>query len=208
LKQWKSASDFVAALARSRLDNVFNPYSDHCPTHDLADGPMIRRNNLELFLQAALSEGVDDVWVGLELGRQGGRRTGLPLTDEEHLPAVAQYWKIPGVRRATSGRLAKEPTASFVWKAVRSTERRILFWNAFPLQCHQPNGTTNRNHSLEEAQLFQPHLRWVVEQAAPTRIVALGLKAQSALARAGLTSSYVRHPARNGGPTFLANIHG
>ena len=206
LSRWSSPSRFVAALAEVRLPDVFNPYSDRCPDHDLPEGPAIRRTNLCLLLDAALAQPIDELWVGLELGRQGGRRTGLPLTDEVQLEALARYWRIDGVRRATTGLPVRETTATFVWEALRTSRRRVLFWNAFPLQSHQPGSANNRNHTRAEAADLRPYLEWVVERSAPSRIVGLGRHAQAALARAGVAAEYVRHPARAGGPTFLAQI--
>jgi hypothetical protein len=189
------------------MADVFNPYSDHCQEHDLVDGPAIRRANLELLLDAALAQPIDELWVGLELGRKGGRRTGLALTDEGQLAALADYWDIAGLRRATSGPIMREATATFVWKAISMTGRRVLFWNAFPLQCHQPGSANNRNHSTSEAKALLPYLQWILAQAKPRRVVALGQKAHAALLRANIQAEYVRHPARNGGPQFLAQIH-
>jgi len=206
LSAWSSSGRFVAALAEVQLPGVFNPYRDRCPDHDLAKGPAIRRANLELMLDAVRRQAVDELWVGLELGRKGGRRTGLPLTDEAELACMAAYWEIEGLRRATSGPPMNEVTAAFVWRAVRATDRRVAFWNVFPFQCHRPGSITNRNHSRAEATVTQPHLSWVIEQAAPSRIVALGRSAQLALARAGVQADYVRHPARGGGPQFLSQI--
>lgn len=208
LGSWKDPTDFVAALAAVRIANVFNPYTDHCHRHDLIDGPAIRRTNLELFLTAGLSAPIDEVWIGLELGQRGGRRTGLPLTDEMHLAALSDYWGVTGIRRATTGPPIAEDTASWVWKAVNSSAQRVFFWNAFPLQCHQVESTTNRNHSAAEAELLRPYLQWVLQRTAPSRVVALGLPAQRALKRAGIESRYVRHPARGGGKTFVESIGG
>jgi hypothetical protein len=189
-----------------QLPGVFNPYRDRCPDHDLAEGPDIRRANLELMLDAVQGHAVDELWVGLELGRKGGRRTGLPLTDEAELASMGTYWGIEGLRRATSGTPMNEVTAAFVWQAVHATDRRVAFWNAFPFQCHRPDSSTNRNHSRSEAIITRPYLTWIIEQTAARRIVALGRPAQIALARAGIQADYVRHPARGGGAQFLSQI--
>ena len=190
------------------MPDVFNPYADCCPDHDLPEGPAIRRTNLRLLLDAALAGPIDELWVGLELGRYGGRRTGLPLTDEPRLDTLADYWNLKGVRRATSGPAVRETTATFVWEAVRTSRRRVLFWNAFPLQSHQPGSVNNRNHTRAEAADLRPYLDWMLERTVPRRVVGLGRHAHAALARAGVTAEYVRHPARAGGPTFLAQIKG
>ena len=73
---------FVEALTAIHLDDVFNPYSDRCTLHDRADAPQRRRANLLAVVEAAAEDGIDSVWIARDLGYRGGRRTGLPLTDE------------------------------------------------------------------------------------------------------------------------------
>ncbi len=77
------------ALAALRFQDTFNPYSDACAEHDGGEAPQIRRRNMRLVLEAAVSRGVCSIWVARDLGYRGGRRTGLPLTDEAHLPEHA-----------------------------------------------------------------------------------------------------------------------
>src|SRR3954469_13403364 len=118
MTSWAGPEDFVDALSAVELPDVFNPYRDRCPNFDLEDGPAIRRSNLSLFLYAALSQEIDEMWIGLELGRLGGRRTGLPFTAEPSLALVERYWEAPGLRRATHGGEVAEQSASFVWRAI------------------------------------------------------------------------------------------
>src|SRR5687767_984828 len=92
---------FVDGLAAFRLKNVFNPYGDHCQQHDRPDAPVIRRENLRLVLEASLAKGLDSVWVGRDLGYRGGRRTGIALTDEPHLPELATRLGKIALMRAT-----------------------------------------------------------------------------------------------------------
>jgi hypothetical protein len=74
------AREFVEALAAFRLPNVFNPYIDSCPEHDLDESPAIRRSNLVAVIEGAFGVGVETMWLGRDLGYRGGRRTGLALT--------------------------------------------------------------------------------------------------------------------------------
>ena len=90
---------FVASLAQMRLPAVFNPYADCCDVHDRQTLPRLRKKNLELFLEAALGSKVDTIWVARDLGYRGGRRTGVPLTDEVHLGRVGTL--LGGHRAAT-----------------------------------------------------------------------------------------------------------
>src|SRR5713226_6851941 len=78
----KTPKSFAAVLSETRLPCVFNPYSDCCPIHDKPDAARVRKRNLMRFLEAALVARVDTIWIARDLGYRGGRRTGVPLTDE------------------------------------------------------------------------------------------------------------------------------
>lgn len=204
---WRSPGEFVTALAQHKLPYVFNPYADTCPSWDVKDAPAIRRANLRLYLEAALSQGVGTLWVGQELGRKGGRRTGLPLTDEPSLARLEDYWALKGLQRATIGPPVKEDTADYVWRAISHEPGRVFFWNVFPLQTydyHDPN--KNRGHTAAERTATSSALPWIIDVLRPRRLVALGRAAETALTRLGYDTAYVRHPSFGGGPTFLDNL--
>lgn len=204
---WRDPSEMVGALAALRFVDVFNPYSDVCPKHDLPDAPAVRRNNLTLLLRAAIDRGAPVLWVGQDLGRLGGRRTGLPLTDEPGFEKLQSYWDMDGLRRATHGPPATEPTAGFVWKALADEPQQVFFWNAFPLQPCRPGGSAlNRGHRTSERKAASEFLPWIVATLRPRKVVALGRIAQKALCEVGVSSVYVRHPGRGGGPAFLAGL--
>lgn len=203
---WSGPTEFIGALSEVTLPDVFNPYRDRCDTHDLHDGPAIRRRNLGALLDAALAVDVDEVWIGLELGRLGGRRTGLPFADELSLSKLADYWQVDGVERATHGPAVREQSATFIWQAIASARGRVFLWNAFPFQCTRSGAITNRGHTRAEAELGAKFLDWIVEQMRPARLTALGRDTESALRRQGKTARYVRHPGRGGGPAFLTAI--
>jgi hypothetical protein len=202
------AANFVDRLTEVQMPRVFNPYRDLCPHHDLPDAPAVRRENLHQVLEAAARAKVDVLWVGLELGRRGGRRTGLPLTDEPRIPAMAAYWGTLPLKRATKGPEMREDTASFIWRAIPATPKRVFLWNVFPFQCHSEGTITNRNHRPDEARQVAHLLRDLLSTLQPKEVVALGRPAEAGLRRLGLEARYVRHPGRGGGPEFLANIHG
>ena len=79
------------AWASTRLPSVFNPYSECCPTHDRPGADALRTQNLVRWLTASLESRVDTMWIARDLGYRGGRRTGLPLTDEIHLNQAGVY---------------------------------------------------------------------------------------------------------------------
>ena len=206
MSRWDSGRDLVEELATVNLPNVFNPYRDRCVSHDLDDAPTIRRANLAAVVNAALDQQVDELWVGLELGRLGGRRTGLALTDETKLQSCADYWKIDGLARASRGAEVKEQTAAYIWRALAASDQRVFLWNVFPFQCHLPGSINNRSHTPSEINKVPDTLPWIIERLGVRRVFALGKKAETALRRASITCGYIRHPGRGGGPEFLASI--
>ncbi|GAA0661374.1 hypothetical protein FHT00_002698 [Sphingomonas insulae] len=207
MNAWASGQQFTDMLADISLANVFNPYSDVCSVHDLANAPAIRRANLTAVLEAALAQGAAELWVGLELGARGGRRTGLALTDEAQLETCGDYWATSGLNRATSGSPVKEQTATYIWQALPNAKGRVFLWNAFPLHCHQPGCLTNRGHTRSEVDKIPAILPWLARALNVQRVVALGRGAELAARRAGLDPKYVRHPGRGGGPQFLTSVH-
>lgn len=131
-------ANFVDALADIRLPNVFNPYADRCKVHDRSDAPRRRRENLRAMLQASINGGVETVWIARDLGYRGGRRTGVPLTDEVHLEAASKSFGAVTFSRATTGPAVAERTAAVVWGVIARIGRPVFLWNVFPLHPHSP----------------------------------------------------------------------
>lgn len=199
-----SVGTFVGRLADLRFDGVFNPYAEACLYHDGTDAPAIRRRNLSLVLEAALSSGVDSLWIARDLGYRGGRRTGLALTDEAHLAAHAQLVGAPPLLRATKGPPVTERTATVIWRALEAIRRPIFLWNVFPLHPHERNDPlSNRPHSRTERQACRPILMWLLDHLQPKSVLAIGRDAQHALADLGVESLQVRHPSYGGQREFL-----
>ncbi|MBZ9649744.1 uracil-DNA glycosylase [Sphingobium sp. 3R8] len=199
-------AEIVARLAQLRFRDVFNPYTDRCATYDLPNAAEIRRANLLCTFEAAL-RGVDDLWIALEPGHRGARRTGLAMTDDRHLSDHAELWGLSEIKRATAGGPDTEQTASIVWDAVLRTKRRVLLWNVFPLHTHQPGvPLSNRRHTAAELTACRTLTRDVIDMVVPHRIVAIGTEAHGAMAEMGVNCVKVRHPARGGKAAFLDGI--
>jgi hypothetical protein len=204
---YASSSAFIEELSSMRFENVFNPYSDTCPSFDVIGAHMIRRRNLEAVLQAAITNGVDSVWVARDLGYRGGRRTGLALTDEIHLAQHAKLFAIPELTRATKGAAVSERTASVIWHALEVINRPVLLWNVFPLHPHEPeNPLSNRPHTRLERLACQSLLFWLIETLRPSKVVAIGRDAYTALNETCIKVVTVRHPSYGGQSEFLAGL--
>jgi hypothetical protein len=198
---------FVQRVAELKFDCVFNPYADACVDHDNKDAPAIRRRNLALVLNAAVTHGVDSVWIARDLGYRGGRRTGLALTDEVHLVAHASLFGALPLRRATKGPVVAERTATIIWQALMDLQRPIFLWNVFPLHPHeQDDPLSNRCHTSAERQACRPLLMWLLETLQPKTVLAIGRDAQLALADLGVAAQKVRHPSYGGQAEFIDGV--
>lgn len=203
----KTPKTFVAALARTQLESVFNPYSDQCPKHDRADAPSLRRRNLEACLEAAIDARVDTVWIARDLGYRGGRRTGVPLTDEVHLADAGTLLGGIDLQRATEGPVVAERTAAIVWRVLMTIAEPAVLWNVFPLHPHEAGDPfSNRCHTRAERTATEPLLRALIALIRPRRIMAIGRDAQLALQDMDIPVLGVRHPSYGGQAEFIDGV--
>jgi hypothetical protein len=199
---------FVATLADMRLPAVFNPYADCCDVHDRLDAARLRRKNLKLFLEAALDKELEQIWVARDLGYRGGRRTGVPLTDEIHLDVVGRLMGGICLRRATRGPAVAERTAASVWKVLTHIDQPVVLWNVFPFHPHEPDEPfSNRSHTAAERQKTLPLLKILIEMFEPERLVAIGRDAQLALKDFDIPVTTVRHPSYGGQVEFMSGLY-
>lgn len=200
--------EFVEALANVKLPSVFNPYSDICKVFDRPDAARIRRNNLRAFLDAALAKNVRTMWIARDLGYRGGRRTGIPLTDELHLTRLAKLVGDVHLRRATHGPVIAERTAAVVWKVLERIQQPVILWNVFPLHPHDlEDELSNRCHTKAEREATLPLLRMLIEMFSVERLVAIGRDAQLALSEVNIPVSPVRHPSYGGQNDFISSLY-
>jgi uracil-DNA glycosylase len=187
---------------------VFNPYSDRCAIHDRADAAKTRRKNLEVFLQGALKAKVETIWVARDLGYRGGRRTGVPLTDEIHLDVMGRLFGNIELKRATRGPVVAERTAAVVWRVLSRIRRPVVLWNVFPFHPHEPNDPlSNRCHTSAERLITLPLFQILIEMFQPQRLVAIGRDAQLALKDINTPVTAVRHPSYGGQNEFIAGLY-
>jgi hypothetical protein len=207
MKTLLNVATFIDQLADLRFDCAFNPYAQACPEHDKADAPEIRRRNLGLVLDAAVSRGVDSIWIARDLGYRGGRRTGLALTDEVHLGAHAALFGTAPLARSTRGPAVAERTATVIWQTLSELQRPIFLWNVFPLHPHgRDDPMSNRCHNRTERQACRPMLMWLLETLKPKTVVAIGRDAQLALADLDVLADKVRHPSYGGQVEFTEGV--
>ncbi|WP_202308650.1 uracil-DNA glycosylase [Mesorhizobium sp. L-8-10] len=203
----KTPRDFVAALAELDLPDVFNPYRDCCPVHDRSDASRLRTANFVQCLEAALDARVDTIWIARDLGYRGGRRTGVPLTDEVHLSDAGQLLGGVSLRRATRGPVVAERTAAIVWRMLTRISEPVVLWNVFPLHPHESGDPfSNRCHTRKERDTAWPFLIALIEMIRPRRMVAIGRDAGAALVDFEIPVITVRHPSYGGQSDFIAGL--
>jgi hypothetical protein len=200
-------TSFVKALASLSLDNVFNPYADTCPVYDRADAAMYRRTNLRTYLSACANMGVDTIWMGRDLGYRGGRRTGLALTDEFHLPEMARVYPGCSSRQATKGPAFAERTAAEIWGVLKVIDTPPLLWNVFPFHPHEAeNPFTNRRFTARELALVSELNNSLIKWLKVRRIIAIGQDAANYAAVFGVEVLTVRHPSYGGVRDFRGGM--
>ncbi len=200
-------ADFVDRLAAIRLENVFNPYADHCALHDRNDAVARRRRNLETGLAAAIDRDVRTIWIGRDLGYLGGRRTGLALTDEIHLDAYSAMFGGVKVVKATTGPAASENTARTIWQMLARIAQPVFLWNVFPLHPHMPGQPmSNRRHTAIERDACSAFLGAIITLLQPDRVLAIGKDATKAAGKLGIASIPVRHPGHGGRNVFIEHV--
>jgi hypothetical protein len=202
-----NVDEFLTRVSKVHAKHHFNPYRDVCPEHDGPDAPALRQANLRAYLHALMQLPIKAAWIGQDFGYRGGRRTGLPLTDELELPSFARLYKTTPLTKATQTKAARELTASEVWRLLPAYSPPPLLWNVVPLHPHKPDKMmSNAAFSLAAAEQSLPLLAELLNHFSPQVVIALGRPAEQALMQLGVTAIYVRHPSRAGQPAFRAGI--
>ncbi|MCC5989874.1 MAG: uracil-DNA glycosylase [Pararhodobacter sp.] len=201
------AKSFTDALSSVQLDNVFNPYVDHCVLHDRPDAAARRRQNLELSLSTAVDLKVRTIWIARDLGYRGGRRTGLALTDEMHLEAYSALFRGLPVEKATKGPAVGERTAKVIWQMLARIGEPVFLWNVFPLHPHEPDDPmSNRSHTAREREACREFFHEIINLLQPEKVVAIGGDAHRAVESFSMNCIQVRHPSYGGQNIFIQQV--
>ncbi|MDX2287634.1 MAG: uracil-DNA glycosylase [Hyphomicrobiaceae bacterium] len=190
-------------LASIELENVFNPYRHVCEAHDAADAADVRFINLLGYLEGALERRPRTAWIGRDLGYRGGRRTGLPLTDEANLAALSACFGMGSARKATRTGVVAERTAAEIWRVISRIEEPPFLWNAFPFHPYDAGDPlANRCHTRGEFGVCEDIFSTLLDAFEFECIYAIGNDAARALERFGVAFECVRHPSYGGQSTF------
>jgi hypothetical protein len=129
-----------------------------------------------------------------QLAARPGPITGQPGGDGFEVPRDAAFgW---------------EASSAAVWGALADWRGALpLCWPIYPHHPHEPGRpATNRTPRAAEVAAGTPVALALAEAFAITTVVAVGRKAQAALARNGVDAVAVRHPAQGGARIFAAQL--
>lgn len=187
----------------------FNPFADHCATHDLPQAISIRKANLRTYLQAQYQRRADSLWVGEAPGYNGVRRSGIYLVSEPQFEELGQRLGDVSFQKATRTPNKATQSSKAVWKLIQTLPTVPLTYDAFPLHSFRNKPPfVNRSPSKKELQSTAHVLELLLEIFQPQKVIAIGRKAEYALDYLGVSNIYVRHPSRGGGPAFEQGIKG
>lgn len=194
---------FVDSVSSFEMPRVFNPYRDSCPVHDDDKSAFLRRENLKNYLISAFEKSPECLWVGRDLGYRGGRRTGIPLTDEAHLSALTQVFPSLNLSKATCTNLVVERTAAEIWRIIARLDEAPFLWNVFPFHPFDSTGPmSNRCHTRDEFK----ECAWILERLLGIfnfkKVFALGNDAARVLRKYDIEIVCVRHPSYGGQNEF------
>lgn len=201
------ARKFVYLLKDIEIENTFNPYLHICPIHDHIKSSAIRERNLTQYMEFHLTSQSKILWLGRDLGYRGGRRTGIPLTDEVHLVDLTKALHSPAFVKATKTDAAKERTATEIWKLANHFLAPPFMWNVFPFHPYdEDDPMSNRSHSKDEFDETKCILEEVLNLFEFEYFFALGRDAYNVLFELGVKPVYVRHPSHGGQFQFRKTI--
>jgi hypothetical protein len=169
----------------------------------------LRLANLRRYLE--LSAGATTMLVGEAPGWRGATITGVPFMSVRELTAR------PGLLTGDAGgdgfAMPEEPaaawelSASIVQKACRAWAVQPLHWPVYPNHPFAaPDRRTNRAPRVPEVRAGAPLAVELVLAFGIERVIAVGRKAEHALAAAGIAATAVRHPAQGGAGIFAAQM--
>lgn len=171
----------------------------------------LRARNLDRYLDLVAAGRPTTVLVAEAPGYRGATITGVPFMSVRELAArpglvtgapAGDGFEVPAAH------LGWELSAAAVWRALESWPPPLPV--AWPIYPNHPfrgvDRTTNRAPRAGEVRAGAPIALELIRALGVRRVVAIGRKAQGALALAGIRAFPVRHPAQGGAAEFAAGM--
>jgi uracil-DNA glycosylase len=98
-------------------------------------------------------------------------------------------------------------SARIFWKVMKEHHPLFFIWNCVPIHPYKNNNILSvRTPSTQEVMRFSRFLLRIVSLLKPTRVVALGRKAEFSLIQLSVPCTYVRHPSQAGANRFIKGM--
>ncbi len=217
-------NSFIEQLKDTPNSNLFNPWFDVDPQHDVSrDAPLIRKRQFETYLAERMGR-ASWLFIAEALGYQGGHFTGIAMTSERILLGHQEekYGVLPdhvfrGIQpERTSLKKVNplgmsEPTATIMWGALIDLgidPYNVVLWNAVPW--HPFNRSkgflSNRTPTQPEMDAGLDLLKPFLNLFPDAQPIAVGRKCEESLEKLGIEHIQVRHPANGGAPKFRSQV--
>lgn len=175
-------------------------------------GGDLRRRNLVRYLGLVGTERPEMILVGEAPGWRGATNTGISFMSVRELDArpglITQSPDGDGFESPVAPTAPWEASSRVVWAALEGWRGPLpLFWPIFPHHPFVPGQPlTNRTPRPAEIRDGTPVALELARTFGVRRIVAVGRKAQGALAANGVEAEAVRHPAQGGAALFTQQL--
>lgn len=196
---------FLELLQNVKGENLFNPYTDICSSHDLGSlSPKIRTGNLKQYFTTINK--ADTILIGEAAGYLGCRRTGLPFTDEITLRVLSKLFRIHLFVATKSGK-NKELSATQMWGILSKLEHPPFLWNIVPFHPHEKNKPlSNRTPTPKDHELVKEAVKYFFDNTQFKKIFSVGNVSTNILTNMGYDVEYIRHPSYGGSVKFKTKI--
>ena len=199
---WELAQTEIFSLPSS--EGLFNPYRDQEVSLDVPGAPELRRENFKQYL-AEYEQSPALFLLAEAPGPWGCRFSGVPLVSESQL--VDPEFPIHGRSTSLAPGPYSEYTANIYWRVLEPWFPLFFTWNTVPFHPYKGNELLSiRNPRNGEVKQFMPLIETMIELVNPTRILAIGRKAEFALTRLGKSCTYIRHPSQGGARKFEEGV--
>lgn len=215
---------FIDKLQSYQGELVFNPWRDYDDSCDIGpQAPAVRRANLRRYLE--LRTQAHYLFIAEALGYQGGHFSGVAITSERILlgqhadiapESVLGAWDYRRTSNPASSLLNNsqkqkgfnEPTDTVVWNALNRhglAAFDVILWNIFPFHPYKAGKLlSNRTPTAAELDIGVEYAKMLLELVPNMKIVAIGQKAATTLARYGIDCMAAPHPSMGGANRFKA----
>ncbi|WP_158866567.1 uracil-DNA glycosylase [Leifsonia sp. AG29] len=144
------------------------------------------------------------LFLGEAPGWRGMTVTGVPFTSVRE----AEAGVVPGLELPGQPQAPWEASSRVFWATMAQWSGPLpISWPVYP---HHPfeagRPLTNRTPRVSEVRAGAPVARELVAALGIETIVAVGRKAQGALAEAGIDAPAIRHPAQGGARQFTEQL--